>query len=256
MKQKICKSCGGPVKDYPGMKVINPDFCPYCVDEQGELKSYKDVVDLMIEYLEQDHKEIPASKRLDTAQKWLSEAPAWENKFVKKDIVIEDVREQNMKDIPTMNKKKKYICSQCMYYQKQAHKLEIKEEWFKKMNKKYGPCARILYYKGKPVGYAQFAPKKEFPKLKDSKKQDKNVWYISCIAIKKDLQGQGLGKILLNSVLDALKKRGVEKVQVYGRISGDASNYSSGYWSMYEKAGFRQIGGGKDFKVGEKKLNK
>jgi ribosomal protein S18 acetylase RimI-like enzyme len=256
MKYKKCKSCGGPVKDYPGKKVVNPDFCPYCVDEQGKLLGYKEIVETMIEYIKEDHKEIPAKKRLDTAQKWLGENPAWKKKFVEKDVLIEDVRPQNIKDIPTMNKKKKYICGQCMYYQKQPHKLEIKEKWFSEMSKKYGSCAKILYYKGKPVGYAQFAPKKEFPRLKDFKKGETDTWYISCIAIKKSYQGKGFGKILLNSVLDDLKRRGIKKVQVYGRLSGDASHFSSGYWSMYKKVGFKEISGGSRFKVGEKKLNR
>ena len=259
-KDKLCESCGGPVKDYPDRKVVNPDFCPYCGDEKGELRSYKDIVEMMIEYLEDEHKEIPANKRLDTAQKWLSDAPAWKKKFVSRDVVIEDVREQNIKDIPVMDKKKKYDCNVCMYSMKSKkgkRTAKSKREWFKRMEESYGSCGKILYYKGKPVGYAQFAPKKEFVKLEDlelgSTRTD--AWYISCIAIKKRYQNRGLGKVLIESILKDLKKRGVRKVQVCGQIKGDASDYSSGYWSMYEKFGFRKIGGDKGFKVGEKELN-
>lgn len=258
-KFKICKSCGGPVKEFDGMKVVNSDFCPYCVDEQGELKSYKDIVDLMIDYLKEDHKEIPARKRLDTAQKWLSENPAWEKKFINRNVVIENVREQNIKDIPAMNEK--YDCQVCMYYMKNKkgkRTAKTKKEWFEKMQKKYGSCAKILYYKGVPVGYAQFALKKNFIKLEDlepgSTRTD--AWYISCIAIKQRYQGKGLGKLLLKSVLEDLKKRGVKKVHACGQIKGDVSAFSSGYWEMYEKLGFEEIASDKGFKVGEKIFNR
>lgn len=258
-KCKICKSCGGPVRDYANKKVVNPDFCPYCVDKKGELKGYRDIVDIMISYLEKEHDEISIDKRLDTAQKWLREAPAWKKKFVNKDIVIEDIREQNIKDIPIMNKKKQYDCSVCMFYMKSSLKKGVarnKKEWFRKMEKKYGSCGKILYFKGIQVGYAQFAPKKEFIKLEGLEPGSTNTdaWYITCIAIQKKYQGKGLGKMLVKAVIEDLKKRGIQKVQVCGQLQGNASDFSSGYWSMYERFGFKSIGGRKNFKVGEKRL--
>jgi len=82
-----------------------------------------------------------------------------------------------------------------------------------------------------------------------------DAWYISCIAVKKKFHGRGLGQLLLKTVLEDLEKRGVKKVQACGQLSGEASDFSSGYWSMYERLGFREIGGEKNFKVGEKELN-
>jgi hypothetical protein len=76
-----CKSCGGPVKDYPDKKVVNPDFCPYCVDEQGELLGYKEILDSMISYIKSDHPDIKKEKRVDKANEWLREGPIWGEKF-------------------------------------------------------------------------------------------------------------------------------------------------------------------------------
>ncbi len=255
-KYKICKSCGGPVKNYGDKKVVNPDFCPYCVDKKGELKGYKDIINIMISYLESEHKEIPESKRIDTIQKWLKEAPAWKDRFISKDVLIEDVREQNFKDIPSMSEK--YNCKSCMWYLSKKPSIKAKKQWFKKVNKKYGSCGKILYYKGVPVGYAQFAPKKEFIKLENLEPGSTNTdaWYISCITILKKYHGKGLGKMLVKVVISDLKRRGIEKVQASGQLKGDASNVSSGYWSIYEGFGFKQIGGKNNFKVGEKILNK
>jgi len=248
---KLCKSCGGPVKDYPGKKVVNPDFCPYCCNEQGVLKSYKDIVDLMIEYLELEHKEVKKEKRADTAREWIKENPAWKDKYLSSDVVIEDVRETSFKDIPAMNDK--YDCKKCMYYQTGPSTIKSKKKWFLKMNKKYGSVGKILYLKGEPAGFSQFATKKEFKKLEELEKTSTKTdsWYISCLAIKKEFHGKGLGKMLLKEVIRSLEKQKVKKIHAFGLIKGDASNYSSGYWSMYEKLGFKRIGGDDKFTVGE-----
>lgn len=170
------------------------------------------------------------------------------------EILIKDINSSNFDDIPAMSER--FDCKECMYYQKGKKDREGKKEWFDLMKDKYGCCGKILYFNGEAVGFAQFAPKKEFPKLGDLEKRDKNgdVWYISCIAVKSEFHGRGFGKLLFASVLDDLKKRGVGKVEGSGRISGKVDNYSGGYWSMYEAFGFREIGGGKDYKVGEKGL--
>jgi hypothetical protein len=80
-KNVICKSCGGPVKDYPNKKVVNPCFCPYCVDEAGELLGYKEIVETMIDYIKSDHPEIKKEKRIDKAEEWLRETEVWGEKW-------------------------------------------------------------------------------------------------------------------------------------------------------------------------------
>ncbi len=252
---KICKSCGGPIKDYHGKKVVNPDFCPYCCNEKGELKSYKDIIDLMINYLESEHKEVELNEREETARKWIGENPAWKDKYVNKDVVIEDVRETNFKDIPAMSKK--YDCKKCMYYQTGQSTIKNKKKWFIKMNKRYESVGKILYFKGTPAGFSQFAPKKEFNKLEElergSTKTD--AWYISCLAIRKKYQGKGLGKMLLANVVKNLKDRKVRKIHACGIVKGDASHFSSGYWSIYKKLGFYKISSDDNYIVGELKFN-
>ncbi|MDD3647533.1 MAG: GNAT family N-acetyltransferase [Candidatus Dojkabacteria bacterium] len=171
-------------------------------------------------------------------------------------IRIVKVTSRNYKDIPAMDAEKHYDCDKCMYYMmaKGKRTAKNKKEWFERMTQKYDLSGGlILYSDKKPAGYAQFAPKKEFIKLEEfSKGSTKtNAWYISCIAIKQEFRGRGLGKVLMKRVIRLLTKNGVRKVQACGRTGGDVANYSSGYWSMYEKAGFKKIGSGKGFVVGE-----
>jgi len=256
-KTKCCKSCDGPLDEFNKKDLIHPDFCPYCVNRKGNVKSYKDIIDMMIDYIKTEHKEIPQAKRLPTAQKWLRKTPVWRKKFVAKDIVIEDIRDENIKDIPQMSRK--YDCSSCLYYMQKENKSESvkqKRRWFLSMEKKYGSCGKIFYFQGIPVGFAQYAPKNEFQKLETLKKGSTktNAWYISCLAIKKKYQGKGLGKTLLHTVLLDLKTRGVIKVYACGQINGDAQDFSSGYWSMYAKEGFCEISSDDGWKVGEKTL--
>jgi len=153
---KLCKSCSGPVNKESKSK----DFCSYCIDKKGEVKGYKDILDGMIYYIKNEHKEIRKEKRLDQAQKWLKEGKYWGKKFVNNDIVIELVRDQNVKDIPIMNKAKHFDCNRCMYYMREKGFVGDKKKWFELMEKKYKlSCGMILYYMGESVGYVQYAPK-------------------------------------------------------------------------------------------------
>lgn len=159
-----------------------------------------------------------------------------------------------------MDASRGYDCSKCMYYMmnnKGGRTAKNKKEWFLKMNKKYGmSCGLILYYDNKPIGYAQFAPKSELIKLEDYQDGacNSDAWYIACLAILKDYHGKGFGKKLLKEVLKYLKQNEIKTVQGCGKISGDASKISSGYWSMYRKEGFKEIGRDKDIVVGELRL--
>src|SRR5690349_13527974 len=83
---KLCKSCSGPLSDFDPKDLIHPEFCPYCVNEKGQVKSYKDVLDQMIEYIESDHPEI--HNKEEKAHEWLHEGPVWSQKF--RAIIIEE----------------------------------------------------------------------------------------------------------------------------------------------------------------------
>jgi len=171
---------------------------------------------------------------------------------LKNDIVIKDMNEGNIKDIPSMSDK--YICRECLYYLKQKNDLKVKKDWIINMNKKYGSIGKILYYKTKPIAFCQYTPKKELIRLEDlSKNSTKtDAWYILCLAVKSEYHGKDFAKLLLNEVLKDLKSRGITKVQACGMSKGDAGKFSSGYWSLYEKFEFKKISEDDEYVVGEK----
>lgn len=80
MAKKVCKSCSGPLDDFKSKDLKNPDYCPYCVNEQGEVKDYKDILDIMIDYIKQDHPEIKEDEQLKTAKKWVNESDLWKKR--------------------------------------------------------------------------------------------------------------------------------------------------------------------------------
>ena len=146
-KQRLCKSCSGPLSDFKKEDIIKEGFCPYCVDKSGNLKSYGEVLDGMLEYIKTDHKEIKKSKQLSTAQTWLSEGEVWKEKFVENDIVIDSYRNGNLRAIPKHKHEKEgfeHSCSECMYYQKCDDNVEKHERWLTRMQKKYETCNNLL----------------------------------------------------------------------------------------------------------------
>jgi hypothetical protein len=81
MKKHICKSCGGPLEDFKPDDVKN-GMCPYCVNENGKVKDYKDILDNMIDYITQEHPEIKQESRKQAAQEMLEEeSEIWSQKF-------------------------------------------------------------------------------------------------------------------------------------------------------------------------------
>lgn len=115
-KSKLCKSCSGPLDEFDKSKVIKEGFCPYCVDSKGELKSYAEIMDGMIEYIISDHPEVPQSKRKLMAKEWLEEGPVWrevytgliieeslEDKAILKEVKVEKTEVADEEGDPTQN---------------------------------------------------------------------------------------------------------------------------------------------------------
>jgi len=92
------------------------------------------------------------------------------------------------------------------------------------------------------VGYAQFAPSERLPNIgqyesKPVGKLGEGVVFLSCLYIAdKTLRGQGLGKALLQNIIDDLKRHGFKAVETFARRGN--SNNPSGPLEFYIKNGF------------------
>jgi GNAT superfamily N-acetyltransferase len=167
------------------------------------------------------------------------------------EIKIEDIREANLGDIPAS-------CRGCVYWefpqefekvkaekieaQKKSELEQKKREWFIQTLKEFGTCGKIVYYKGKPVAYAQFAPSVRLPNISsyESKpvgKLEEGVIFLSCLYIADEaLRRKGLGETLLKNIIEDLKKTGFKAIETFAR-RGNSHN-PSGPLEFYIKNGF------------------
>jgi len=167
------------------------------------------------------------------------------------EVQIEDITEANLQDIPES-------CRGCVYWefpqefdkvreekaeaQKKSELEQKKREWFVQTLKEFGTCGKIVYYNGKPVAYAQFAPSERLPNTghyesKPVGKLEERVVFLSCLYIADEtLRGKGLGEALLKKIIDDLKRRGFKAVETFAR-RGDSNN-PSGPLEFYIKNGF------------------
>jgi len=167
------------------------------------------------------------------------------------EVDIEDISEANLGDIPES-------CRGCVYWEfpeefekakqektEEQRRLEFKEKkrvWFIQTLKEFGTSGKIVYFKGKPVAYAQFAPSARLPNTSHYESQpvgklEEGVIFISCLYVADStMRGKGLGEALLKNIIEDLKKRGFTAVETFARR--DSSENPSGPLEFYIKNGF------------------
>lgn len=167
------------------------------------------------------------------------------------EVDIEDITEANLGDIPES-------CRGCVYWelpeefekaktektdtQRKWEFQEKKREWFVNTMKDFGTCGKIVYYKGKSIAYAQFAPSERLPNTSSYESQpvgklEEGVVFLSCLYIADtSLRGRGLGEALLKKIVEDLKGRGFKAVETFAR-RGTPEN-PSGPLEFYIKNGF------------------
>ncbi len=107
----------------------------------------------------------------------------------------------------------------------------------------------IVVYSGEtPVGWVQYGPKPELPRLHASKTyqslsldhEGKKLWRITCFFVDRNNRRKGIAGFGLNAALAAIKKKGGGIVEAYPstKYSKGASLMWSGTVSMFEDAGF------------------
>ena len=101
---------------------------------------------------------------------------------------------------------------------------------------------KIVYQRGKPIGYAQYAPAARLPNIKDYEakaagKLEEGVVFLSCLFISSEaMRDKAVGKALLQSVMEDLRRRGFKALETFVRRS-EAGN-PSGPMKFYVKNGF------------------
>ena len=111
----------------------------------------------------------------------------------------------------------------------------------------------IVYAEGEPVGWCQYGPREELPRIDNSRKYrglapeaDKGkLWRVTCFAVLKKYRKRGVASAGLKAALEAIRKKGGGLVEAYPinrwetRAFGNES--TPGTASMFTTAGFKTV---------------
>jgi len=115
-------------------------------------------------------------------------------------------------------------------------------------------CAHgiLVYANSEPVGWCQYGPSEELPRIDNSRKYrglapkgPNRLWRITCFAVLKNYRRRGVATVALNAALQSIKKKGGGLVEAYpitrwlSRAFGNES--TCGTASMFRKAGFKTV---------------
>ena len=116
-------------------------------------------------------------------------------------------------------------------------------------------CAHgiLVYVKGEPVGWCQFGPREELPRMDNTTKYRKlalalekvsnRLWRITCFVVDKEYRRRGVASFGLRAALETIKKKGGGIVEAYPVRKTDqgANCIYCGTVSMFERAGFKTM---------------
>ncbi len=114
-------------------------------------------------------------------------------------------------------------------------------------------CAHgiLVYANGEPVGWCQYGPREELPRIDNTVKYRKltlengtgKLWRITCFVVDRKYRRRGVARAALKAALGAIRNKGGGLVEAYPVSKTDqGSNYMyCGTVSMFEKAGFKTV---------------
>ena len=116
-------------------------------------------------------------------------------------------------------------------------------------------CAHgiLVYAKGEAVGWCQYGPKDELPRIDNSRKYrglapeatPERLWRITCFAVLKKNRRRGVATAALKAALEAIRKKGGGFVEAYPitrwetRAFGNESTHGTA--AMFEKERFKAV---------------
>jgi hypothetical protein len=123
----------------------------------------------------------------------------------------------------------------------------------------------LVYANRQPVGWCQYGPKEELPRIDNSRNYlglpaesaTSKVWRITCFVVNKKFRAHGVASAALQAALKSIKKKGGGLVEAYpvldwpdlkksemrrrGRIPSFGNISTHGTISMFKKQGFKRV---------------
>jgi GNAT superfamily N-acetyltransferase len=117
-----------------------------------------------------------------------------------------------------------------------------------------GGCSHgvLVYANGEPVGWCQYGPREELPRIDNSRKYrglapegGTKLWRITCFAVLKRYRQRGVASAALKAALEAISNKGGGLVEAYPVTRWESYAFGNesthGTASMFEKAGFKVV---------------
>jgi GNAT superfamily N-acetyltransferase len=123
----------------------------------------------------------------------------------------------------------------------------------------------LVYVKGKPIGWCQYGPREELPRIDNSPKYlgflrggpAEKLWRITCFVVDRKHRRRGAASAALRAALEAIRKKGGGLVEAYpiipweelcrarirrcGLAPAFGNESTHGTMSMFEKQGFTKV---------------
>jgi GNAT superfamily N-acetyltransferase len=104
------------------------------------------------------------------------------------------------------------------------------------------PVGLLGYLDGEPSAWCSVAPRPTHRKLEPGQNDDPTIWSVTCFFVPRALRGQGLSRRLLEAALEHARRSGAKVVEAYP-VDPDSPSYRfMGFRSLYEAAGFEEVG--------------
>jgi len=159
-------------------------------------------------------------------------------------IEIKDVTRDNFNDIP--NPSSRVNCKSCDYWEGglsvPGSDALVKEENKKSRIRLELVHAKMLSVDGKVVGYSQYGTLSSFPHCLAWRRQFKtpvseDTFIVTCVSIQREFRGRGLASLLLASIVNELKSKGVKAIEACVQRPY-SEKFSMGPERLYMKCGF------------------
>lgn len=107
----------------------------------------------------------------------------------------------------------------------------------------------LVYADGEPVGWCQYGPKDELPRIDAGTAYRKlalgdhgqRLWRITCFWVDRNHRNEGVASTALAAALESIRKRGGGLVEAYpAKVKGFPADWT-GTWSMFRKEGFEVV---------------
>ena len=107
----------------------------------------------------------------------------------------------------------------------------------------------LLAFDGdEPVGWVAVAPRGELARIEESRAtprvDDKDVWVIPCITVRKAARGRGIAVALIRAAVAYAAEHGAAAVEAYPRAGAERSGDDSIYFGtepLFRRAGFEVV---------------